>query len=125
MTLRTDRVGEAIREVLAEEIVRLTDPGLGFLTITGVDVAPDLAHAVVHFSVFDPQERDATGRALGRARPRLQGRVGASLRLKRTPELRFVPDAGIESGERVDAILRDLGGGEDAVAEESPDGGTE
>lgn len=108
MTLRTDRVGEVVREVLAEEIVRLTDPGLGFLTITGVDVTPDLAHALVFFSVFDSEERDATARALARARPRLQARLGASLRLKRTPELRFAPDVGIEAGERIDAILRDL-----------------
>lgn len=111
MTLRTDRVGEAIREVLAEELATLTDPGLGFVSITGVRVTPDLRGAIVYFSVLHPEsDAESTARALDRARRRLQAAIGRKLRLKRTPVLRFEFDAGIAEGEHMDAVLRRLFG---------------
>jgi ribosome-binding factor A len=46
------RVNELLRESIAEEIARLKDPGLGFVTITGIDTAPDLRSARVYYSVL-------------------------------------------------------------------------
>lgn len=112
MTLRTDRVGEAIREVIAAAVADLTDPRLGLVSITGVDVAPDMANAVVYFSTFgDDDGIEATGAALTAAAGRLQRAVAREVRLKRTPRLRFEVDHGIVEGERIDAVLRELGDG--------------
>lgn len=116
MTLRTDRVGEAIREVIATAVADLTDPRLGLVSITGVDVAPDLAHAVVYYSTLgDEAAVEATGTALTHAAGRLQRAVARNVRLKRTPRLTFEVDHGIVEGEKVDAVLRELGasGGEE------------
>lgn len=113
MTLRTDRVGEAIREVLAAAVADLTDPRLGLVSITGVDVAPDLANAVVYYSTYgDDAAIEATGAALSHAGGRLQRAVARGVRLKRTPRLTFEVDHGIVEGEKIDAVLRELGSGD-------------
>lgn len=112
MTLRTDRVGEAIREVIATAVADLTDPRLGLVSITGVDVAPDFANAVVYYSTLgDDATIEATGAALTHAGGRLQRAVAAGMRLKRTPHLTFEVDHGILEGEKIDAALRELGSG--------------
>ncbi len=108
MSQRLERVGELVREVLADEIPKLTDPGLGFVSITGVRISADLRHAVVYFSVLDRADEEATAAALGRARSRLQRALGTNLTMKRTPVLRFEADRGIVDGENIDAILREI-----------------
>lgn len=103
------RVGEAIREVLANRITRgLKTPGVGFCTITGVDVTKDLAQAKVFVSVFGPEkEQEATLAALRRAAGYLRGEVGREVRMRGAPTLLFVLDTSVERGARVgDAINR-------------------
>lgn len=103
------RVNETLREVIADEAIRLTDPGLGFLTITAVDTAPDLRSARVYYSVLGPDEQaEETARALQRAGSHLRAAVGRRVRLKYTPELRFERDAAIERGMRIERLLADL-----------------
>jgi len=120
MSIRTDRVGEAIREVLAAAVADLTDPRLGLVTITGVDVAPDLKNATVFFSTFGGEdELSATGDALNHAAGRLQRAVARGVRMKSTPHLQFEADRGILEGERIDAMLRGL---DDADASTGDDG---
>lgn len=103
---RTARVNEVVREVLATELERLSDADdrLVLVTITAVEVEPDLRHATVLLSSL-PQHAEE---ALVEHRVRLQAAVGRSVRLKRTPQLSFAPDPAIESGRRVDDILRRL-----------------
>lgn len=106
---RMRRVNETLREIIADELERLKDPGLGFVTITGVDTAPDLRTAKVYYSVLgDEAQHVATAGALGRASKRLRAVVGRSVRLKYVPELRFEIDTGIEHGMRIEEILRGL-----------------
>jgi len=116
------KVNETLREVLAEEVLRLKDPGLGFLTITEVDTAPDLRSAVVYYTVLgSPEEREATAAALERARARLQHRVATGVRLKYTPRLRFAVDPAVERGLRINAILHELATEEDGVSPSDED----
>ena len=85
------------------------DPGLGFLTITGVDTSPDLRTAVVFYSVLGgPEDREATAAALDRATPRIQAIEGSQIRMKYTPRLTFRVDASIEEGEKIDRLLKDV-----------------
>jgi ribosome-binding factor A len=104
------RVNELLREVIADEVERLADPGLGFVTITGVDTTPDLRRAKVYYSVLgDDAQAEETKAALRRAASRVRAVVGEQVRLKYLPELHFEPDTAIEQGIRIERILRELG----------------
>jgi ribosome-binding factor A len=114
---RTARVNEVVREVLADELERLSDPRLGFVTVTGVEVSPDLRQANVYYSALTPTGGDAeaaaeaakeTAAALRSATPHLQAEINRQVRMKYTPLLVFREDPAIRTGERVDEILRQL-----------------
>ena len=117
MSERTARLDELLREEISAIIGReIADPRIGFVTVTSVDVAPDLAHATVWVSVIgDAQSRRASVRALGRAMPFVRHRLGA-LRLKRIPELHVREDDTAERGTRLLHILDELEHGEQAEA---------
>jgi ribosome-binding factor A len=132
---RPTRVGEQIREDLTELITReVHDPGVGFITITRVDVTPDLQQARVYYtSLGDEKARRETRRALERAAPFLRRQLGRRLRLRRIPELQFFYDESIERHDRIERILQQLqderaergdaaatGNGGTAVASEDP-----
>ena len=105
---RTHRLNESVREVIADEVERLKDPRVCFVTITGVDVTRDLQTATVWCSVLgSDEERDETLRGLRSAAPYLR-RVLGQLRLKRIPELLFKVDPAIATGLRVEQVLRDI-----------------
>lgn len=107
---RTARLNQLVREIVAEEIERLDDERLGFLTVVGVEVDPDLRRAVVWYTTLDESEADVDLlAALDEHRARLQAAIGRQARIKRTPELSFRPDTVIRQAERVEQILRDIG----------------
>ena len=107
---RTARLNQLLQEIVAEEVERLDDDRLGFLTIVGVEVEPDLRRAVVWYTALDSNDGDAElVQALADHRARIQAAIGRQARLKRTPELIFRPDAVIRQAERVEQLLRDLG----------------
>ncbi|MEZ4597473.1 MAG: 30S ribosome-binding factor RbfA [Chloroflexota bacterium] len=122
MSQRTARLDELLREEISAIVARdIADPRIGFVTVTDVDVAPDLAHATVWVSVIgDAAARRASVRALGRAMPFVRHQLGA-LRLKRVPELHVREDDSAERGTRVLRILDELEQGEavDEVAAET------
>ena len=106
---RMRRVNELLRETIAEEVHELKDPRIGFVTITGVDTAPDLRHATVFFSVLgDEQEATETAEALQHAAPHVQEGVGRQVRLKYLPKLHFRVDPSIAHGAKIDSILADI-----------------
>jgi ribosome-binding factor A len=113
---RTLRVNEVVRESLADELERLSDPRLVMVTITGVEVSPDLRHASVFYAALGRHD-DATQTALRSAAPHLRAVLGREVRLKYLPELHFREDPAIERGQRIEEILRNLPprrrGGED------------
>ena len=116
MTQRTDRVAEEFREILAEELQRLKDPRIGFVTVTGVDVTPDLRRAVVFYTVLgdDKQER-ATAAGLRSATPHLRQVIGRQVRLKVTPELEFRVDESLVRARRIDELIDRIHGQEDGA----------
>jgi ribosome-binding factor A len=110
---RTSRVDELLREEITRILSReVEDPEIGFVTVTSVDVSPDLRHAAVWVSVIgDEGVRKRSLRALERAMPFVRHELGA-LRLKRIPELRVKFDDAAERGTRVLRILDELETGE-------------
>jgi len=88
---RPDRVADQLRSELALMLSReVHDPGVGFVTLTRVQVSPDLQQArVMYTALGDDKSRANTARALQRAVPFLRRQLGARLRLKRAPEVRL------------------------------------
>jgi len=85
------------------------DPGIGFVTLTRVQVSPDLQQARVRYTVLgDEKARAGTARALERATPFLRRQIGARLRLRRVPELTFFFDDSIEGQDRIERILNEI-----------------
>ena len=106
MTDRTHRVAEGLREILAQEIQRLKDPRLGFVTVTGVRVTADLRKARVSYTVLGKaRDHKATRAALRSAAPRLRSVVGKEIRMKVTPELEFEEDDAVSRADRIDELL--------------------
>src|SRR5262245_24793859 len=94
---RMRRVDEAVKQVLSEAIPGLKDPGLGFVTVTGVQTTRDLAQATVWVSVMGGErQQERTLAALERAAGLLQGRLARELHLRRTPQLAFAYDHAVE-----------------------------
>lgn len=107
---RPERVGEAIRDELATLLARdVHDPGIGFITLTSVKVAPDLLLARVYYtSMGDEQALRDTARALGRATPFLRRQIAQRLSLRRVPELQFFYDKSVAQHDRIEQILQEL-----------------
>jgi ribosome-binding factor A len=108
---RPDRVADQIRAEVATMIARdLHDPGLGFITITRVEVSPDLQHARVYYSALgDRAARTNSGKALERASSFMRRQIGQRLRLRRSPELAFEFDESIAQQDRIEQLLQELG----------------
>jgi ribosome-binding factor A len=106
---RSARINEVVLEVLGDELERLSDPRLGFVTLTGVEVSSDLRHATVYYSVLGPAEQhEDTSKALRSAGSHLRGALGQQVRLKYLPRLSFREDPAITTGQRVEEIIREL-----------------
>jgi ribosome-binding factor A len=104
---RSARVGETLREIIAEDLVRFDDERLAFVTVTGIDVDAELNRAIVFFDSLAGEEGDEEiVEALGEYRIRLQSSIARQIKAKKTPILEFRPDIAIRSSERIDEILR-------------------
>ncbi len=107
---RVARVSEAIKEALSE-IVRdeVKDPRLGFATITGVEMTPDLRKARIWVSFLGEQaEREQGLKVLDAAVHHIRGELGGRVRLKFVPELEFHEDITAEQGLRIEHIIKEL-----------------
>ncbi len=111
---RMRKVNELVREIVAEAVLDLKDPRIGFLTITGVETSPDLRSAVVYYSVMGTdEEKSDTGDALRSSASRIQREIGAQSTLRYTPKLEFRVDPSIEEGIRISKLVAELDTGED------------
>ena len=107
---RPERVADQIRGELASLLAReVHDPGIGFVTLTRVQISPDLQLARVYYTALgDDKARSSTARALDRATPFLRRQIGSRLRLRRTPKLKFVYDPSIAGQDRIEQLLNEL-----------------
>ncbi len=123
MKKRNPRVDVSVREALAHLLEASADPRLQFVTITEVAVTQDAKQATVYYSTLDPSvvardprhtggdrvpEAHEVRAGLDSARPRLQSLLAQRVRLRNTPQLRFVPDPVAEQATRVEALLRQV-----------------
>ncbi len=108
---RMRRINEALKEIIGTALTQeLKDPRIGFVTLTGVETAPDLSHAKVFVSVYGKQaEKEATLEGLRAARPYLQRLIGDELHLRRVPALELVYDSSLDQGLRIEAMQKSTG----------------
>ena len=113
MTQRTQRIDELLRQEIGQALEReVTDPGIGFVTVTKVETAPDLSHARVWVSVIGSDERRKEALAgLRRAMPYIRRGLGRKIQLRRIPELDVRLDDSLVRGTRVLQIINDLEAG--------------
>jgi len=105
---RTARLNESLREVIAEELIRIDDERLSLVTITAIDVDPEMNRAIVYYDSLVGEDGDVEiAEALAAHRVRIQSSVGRQVRAKKTPILSFKPDDAIRAAERIERILHD------------------
>jgi ribosome-binding factor A len=107
---RPERVAELIRQTVGAFLTGdVRDPRIGFVTVTGVEVSPDLTHANVRVSVMGSDEEKAKSlEGLGSAARYLRAQLSRELTLRTSPELHFHLDRGIEHAQRIDRVLKEL-----------------
>lgn len=107
---RPDRVGHLVQQKLGQLFARgLKDPRVGLVTITGVNMSPDLREARVFWTVHgEPAVRKETARGIQAARGWLRREVGATLGLRVVPDLHFTYDEAIDRGDRIERLLREV-----------------
>ena len=107
---RVKRVSETLKEVLSEIIqLNLKDPHVGFVTVTGVEMTPDLKQAKVWVSVMgDEEETQNTLKALKHAKGFLKAEVAKRVRLRYMPEMTFMLDETVRTSMRIEGILKEI-----------------
>ncbi len=109
MSRRTEQVNELLRQELSSLVSReVRDPRVsGIVSITSVDVSPDLRRAHVWVSVFGTDdEREGTMRALKAARPFLRRELAHRVHLRTIPDLDFENDTSMEHAQELTDIMR-------------------
>lgn len=109
---RTERLGGQIQQEISDIISRkVKDPRLGFVTVTGVKMSPDLRYATVYVTVMGADEdAEKSLGCLESASSFIRHELGGRLHVKHVPELRFFIDEAALRGRRIDNILRDMKG---------------
>ncbi len=108
--IKQERMSGRIRKILSQLILReVADPRLHGITITDVELDPELLFAKVYVNALGEEERQAEVMlALERAKGYLRREVAHRIRLRKAPELIFRWDESLARGERINAILSTL-----------------
>ena len=112
MSTRTERVSDLIRNEISRLLLReVRDPRIGFVTITGATVSPDLKRVRVHVSVLaEPSARPVSIRALNSAAGFFRRALFRNLGLRYAPDVVFVLDESLDRGDRIERVLRRIHG---------------
>lgn len=105
---RIGRINEEVQRELAVLIPNVKDPRVtGMISVTAVDVTPDLKFAKVYISVLDKSDSDQVLKGLKSASGYLRRELGRALNLRHTPELTFFRDDSMAKGAKILEMLRD------------------
>lgn len=108
---RNQRLGTQVLRTLSELIRRESkDPRLDGVALTAVDVSRDLSIAEVHYSLLDPEADPAEAQdGLDSASGFLRSRLGRAIKIRRSPELRFIHDVSAAESDRINVLLARAG----------------
>jgi ribosome-binding factor A len=103
---RPQRLGDLIQREVSELIrMEVRDPRVGMITITSVDVSPDITHAKIFFTVLEKEKLPETLEGLKRSAGFLRAQLAKRIKMYTTPELRFVYDESVERGDRLSRLI--------------------
>jgi ribosome-binding factor A len=103
---RPERLGDLIQREVSDLIrLEVRDPRIGMITITSVDVSPDMSHARVFFTMLEKEKVEDTLRGLNRSAGFLRSQLARRLKMYTTPELRFEYDESVERGDRLSRLI--------------------
>jgi len=103
---RPQRLGDLIQREVSDLIrLEMRDPRVGMITITSVDVSPDMSHAKVFFTILEKQKLQDTLDGLKRSAGFLRSQLARRLKIYTTPELRFEYDESVERGDRLSRLI--------------------
>lgn len=103
---RPQRLGDLIQREVSELIrLEVRDPRVGMITITSVDVSPDMSHAKVFFTVLQKEHLEETRQGLRKAAGFLRTKLAKRINMYTTPELRFEYDESVERGDRLSRLI--------------------
>ena len=104
---RSARLNELLREIIAEELERIDDDRLDWVSVVSVEVDNELTKARVYLSSLEENE-DEIVKVLSEYRGQFRKVIGRSARIRRVPDLVFMIDPSIRSGNRIEEILSEL-----------------
>ena len=110
-SVRPDRVGAEIQAAIADLLIRgaIHDPRIGFITLTGVKVSPDLRVAQVFYSMIGTEEqRKETAEGLVAAKGFVRREVTSRVKLRVSPEIYFTFDESLTEGDKIDRLLKEV-----------------
>ena len=103
---RPQRLGDLMQRDLSELIrLELRDPRVGMITITSVDVSPDMSHAKVFFTLLEKDKLEDTLHGLKRSAGFLRSQLAKRIKMYTTPELRFTYDESVERGDHLSRLI--------------------
>jgi ribosome-binding factor A len=103
---RPQKLGDLIQREVSDLIrLELRDPRVGMITITSVDVSPDMTHAKIFFTVLEKEKLQDTLTGLKRSAGFLRAQLAKRVQMYTTPELRFVYDESVERGDRLSRLI--------------------
>lgn len=115
MSLRNERVRKTLMKEIADIIQKdLKDSRIhGIVSITDIEISHDNSYAKVYYSTFaSDEEKEQTQKAIAENTSKIRYEVGKRIRLRLTPELRFIPDDSLERGANVTEIINKISRGE-------------
>ncbi len=110
-SIRPERVAGEIQAAVAELLTRgdIHDPRVGFITLTGVKVSPDLSVAQVFYSMIGTDEQKAnTQKGLDAAKSFVRREVTKKVKLRISPEVFFTFDPSLDEGDKIERLLKQV-----------------
>jgi len=107
---RVRRVEELVREIISEKLIRdLNIPNIGRLSLTRVEMTPDLKLAKVYFSMFGTdEEKEQLFASVKSHKKEIRWLLGSELDIKFVPELQFLIDESLEKAARINELIREI-----------------
>jgi ribosome-binding factor A len=106
--IRPRRVADLVQAELSRILIReFQDPGAGLLTVTRVEMTPDLLSARVSLSVFGAEDAGALLSRIERSKPRIRRTLASRVKLKYNPQLFFALDPGPDHQARIDRLIEE------------------
>jgi len=107
---RAKRVGELIRREVGQMLLKeIKNPGIGFVTVTGVEMSQDVRYGKIYISIYgNEEEKKKTMAALESATGFIRREIGRRIKLRFCPELQFRYDSSIEYAAHIDEVLKKI-----------------